>query len=506
MESAWQQVGEIDKANDALRKAQLARATGVELHTQHLQPLEAGAALQVTAPGHARVLMSPRTLAVQVRESALPEAALSTTLRRIVRPSGPLLRRVAPTAARTVRPIVRRLNNGEITAAGPREAPDGTVALDGIADTLIPNALRPLRPLLGILVPLLLLIAFALLVLALILGLAVSWVVAAVVVVAAVAVGAAAAWVRAQLAQWTAVKDVTTATLTSEAISEAPPRPGWQPVPAGVRTPSPPPVGTGADAESAARFRAAAEAKQQELRTLVEVRTEEPKETLALTEVSETLLARLDPRVTVPQAVLGLITVPEYWEPDDPIATIMAAPSFDTPMYEPLRDLAKASLLPGIEDVATNTVTLLQTNSRFIEAYMVGLNHEMSRELLWREYPTDQRGTYFRQFWDPRGHVPAPTTDADREALRDIDPIHAWQGRRHLGENAAHGGSPLLVLLVCGELLERYPNAVIYASKADRRPNNTGRAPLDPREERYPLFRGTFPPNITFVAFDLSVE
>ena len=31
---------------------------------------------------------------------------------------------------------------------------------------------------------------------------------------------------------------------------------------------------------------------------------------------------------------------------------------------------------------------------------MVGLNHEFARELLWREYPTDQRGSYFRQFWD----------------------------------------------------------------------------------------------------------
>ena len=32
---------------------------------------------------------------------------------------------------------------------------------------------------------------------------------------------------------------------------------------------------------------------------------------------------------------------------------------------------------------------------------MVGLNHEFARKLLWREYPTDQRGSYFRQFWDP---------------------------------------------------------------------------------------------------------
>ena len=27
----------------------------------------------------------------------------------------------------------------------------------------------------------------------------------------------------------------------------------------------------------------------------------------------------------------------------------------------------------------------------------------MGRELLWRDYPTDQRGTYFFRFWDPDG-------------------------------------------------------------------------------------------------------
>jgi hypothetical protein len=128
----------------------------------------------------------------------------------------------------------------------------------------------------------------------------------------------------------------------------------------------------------------------------------------------------------------------------------------------------------------------------------------MSRELLWREYPTDQRGSYFRQFWDPRGHVPQPKTDAEREALRDIPPIHTWPGRNDLGDNASGGHTAPLVLLICGDLLNRYPDAVIYATKADRRPNVKGRAPLDPPVEHYPLFRGTFPPNITFVGFDLT--
>ena len=69
-------------------------------------------------------------------------------------------------------------------------------------------------------------------------------------------------------------------------------------------------------------------------------------------------------------------------------------------MYEALRDLSQDFLFPGLEHVPPNTVTLLETNPKFVESFLVGLNAEMSRELLWRNYPTDQRGTYFRQFWD----------------------------------------------------------------------------------------------------------
>ena len=54
--------------------------------------------------------------------------------------------------------------------------------------------------------------------------------------------------------------------------------------------------------------------------------------------------------------------------------------------------------MPGLERVPQNTVGLLQTNRRFIEAFMVGLNHEMAAELRWREFPTDLRGSYFRSF------------------------------------------------------------------------------------------------------------
>jgi hypothetical protein len=118
---------------------------------------------------------------------------------------------------------------------------------------------------------------------------------------------------------------------------------------------------------------------------------------------------------------------------------------------------------------------------------MVGLNAEMSHELLWRNYPTDQRGTSFRQFWDC-------STGNDQP---DIKVIKDW-GNAQLGHNTSTGEN--LVLLIRGELLRRYPNSVIYAVAA--KPKD-GRLTLS-EEERHPLFRGSLKPDVTFLGFNLT--
>src|SRR3954462_8388118 len=104
----------------------------------------------------------------------------------------------------------------------------------------------------------------------------------------------------------------------------------------------------------------------------------------------------------------------------------MAYPVIDQPMYEPLKNLSAELFLPNINLIEHNTITLLETNQSFIEAYMVGLNPEFARELLWREYPTDQRCSTFLQCWDGRGVVNADNRDNDtlKEKLRDIPPLH----------------------------------------------------------------------------------
>ena len=93
----------------------------------------------------------------------------------------------------------------------------------------------------------------------------------------------------------------------------------------------------------------------------------------------------------------------------------MVAPSFPQPMYEALRDLSQELLLPGLDTVVPDTrARAARPIARFVEAYMVGLNVEMARELLWRGFPTDQRGTYF----DISGDDGAPHDHADIDDLR----------------------------------------------------------------------------------------
>jgi hypothetical protein len=182
-------------------------------------------------------------------------------------------------------------------------------------------------------------------------------------------------------------------------------------------------------------------------------------------------------------------------------------------MSLPLIELGQEWLLPGLANVPLESVAALDPNWPFIEAYMAGLNHEMSRELLWRGYPTDQRGTIFRRFWDRRGAVPRPGAAGRPE---DIDRIHKWEDEVPLGGHGVRQGGNSLVLLVRGELLRRYPRATVFLQRARivvdeantprRRPDGeVEREPvqgISDTNTRFPAFSGRLQPDLTFVGFD----
>src|SRR5207249_1884836 len=143
-------------------------------------------------------------------------------------------------------------------------------------DTLLSEWLRPFRRWLRLLAPIALMLIALLVLVALLLGFVLSWIAAAVVFAFAAAVAGAAGWLRSRISRWLQIADMTTTALTPDVVGAAPPRPAWEPLAPGSRTMPAEPAATGtADAEIAARFRAAAETKQQELRQVSEAPADE---------------------------------------------------------------------------------------------------------------------------------------------------------------------------------------------------------------------------------------
>ncbi|WP_028048809.1 hypothetical protein [Cellulomonas sp. URHD0024] len=213
------------------------------------------------------------------------------------------------------------------------------------------------------------------------------------------------------------------------------------------------------------------------------------------------VLAAADPATTVPARIGGRVTGPPGWAPVDPLTPIMATPRLDAPLSRDLIALSPDLLLPGISALPAEAVGAVPANSRFVEALMVGANHEMLRELIWRGYPTDQRGTSLRRFWERSGSTAGATDDIP--AVDD-----AWSGE--LGTHLL-GSLEQVVLIVRGEVLRRYPGTLVYAARAQwvngrRRPVAVpaGMPLTDPAHpERYPAFSGTIDPDVTFLGFDL---
>ncbi|MFK4599268.1 hypothetical protein [Streptomyces pristinaespiralis] len=136
-----------------------------------------------------------------------------------------------------------------------------------------------------------------------------------------------------------------------------------------------------------------------------------------------------------------------------PLRPIMAHPKFTVPIAEELLARWPEWAVPGIGALPPDSVTLLETNPEFAAALLVGLNHEFNRELLWREFPTDQRGTPFARFW--------PGDEAD------VDEIARWPLDTPLGSGLRTGGEGHLVLLVRGELLRRFPGTALLAVRGE---------------------------------------
>src|SRR6185437_6142050 len=207
----------------------------------------------------------------------------------------------------------------------------------------------------------------------------------------------------------------------------------------------------------------------------------------------QTIVAALDPAVTTVRMVnqrISALTDAQTKALND----IMAAPDLSEPTYQALAAISHDWLLPGIDTLPPGTTTLVESNRTFISAFLVGMNHELARELLWREYPSDQRGTYSRQFW-ARQNTGNPADQYDLKHLLHASPQLTLE---QLGEKPGDVASPL-VLVVKGDLVRRYPGMLVTAAKT--RKSGSIRA-LDPATEIQPDFMARLDPDVLLVGFE----
>lgn len=547
---AWLQVKKILEINLKIRLSVFAMTTVEMIQTNFVNQLSVGDKLTIFSPVMRKVKGSATTLYHQVENSTLPVAALDSSLRRMIRPRGAYGKRLRQAdAAFTHANLINDLNEGKVSAAPPKQVQPGLPTDEKLVQQL-PESRFP--EWVQWLIRHRLLLLIVLLVLLLILGLLTgTWILCGILAIVAIAAYVYAGRIEVRESF---DKDLTDPAALADDLKETSPQSGFGLV---VTDPVVPVVAAGAtqvtsgsissssspdavrfntstiftpqagegDSLEAKNFRAAA------IRLNERLAVKAPERVVTrfdMANADRKLSRAIDPKVAYPKLVAAEVvySFDPLWllEPEH-LVPAMAYPDFPDAMYEKLRDISTELFLPNLQLIPPNTISLLITNPEFIESYMTGLNHEFGRELLWREYPTDERGSYFRQFWDVKGII-AEDTGLSAEELadvyKDIEPLDEWTTPSHLGthRNKKRPQGKQLVLVVRGELLKKYPNTIIYAQKAHIFKGKNGVA--DPSHEpiiteikteaemkteiKFPIFRAEIQPDFRFFGFDMTIE
>lgn len=543
MEAAWEQIGDVIRANRQVRFGQFSMAASTALYTKHFKQADAVSSAKtmlLTAPILKRVMFEKSTVFHNLRQNKLPNTILSAPMRRVLRPRGRLMNLLknnqeTPTPLR-LESLVSQINDGDLLPAPPKVFPTGLPSVDEVVSQMEPPGapgfikdllrkypwLRFLPLIVGLILALLFIILFP--------G------VLGVVVAATVAGGSIYLW--RLLNNW--YQEIKKAdSLNSD--HQKPTTVDTFPKSSDFRLFEPqegfaPTFGATTDNIHGNRFK---DSLKDLFRLMQVVKSDIPKplepKSLPLKDLAVNILDQIRPEKTIPAWTWQQVFIPGWIKDqltDKGFVEAMAYPKINKPMYVDLKRISDELFLPNVHLIEQNSITLLETNQAFIEAYMVGLNHEFARELLWREYPTDQRGSYFRQFWDVSTILKDPALanlpeDKQREPYYDITKIHEWERESKLKshDNRQKKNQPPkeeIVLVIRGELLKKYPTAVVYAHKADWTINETTNQPdvtlsrslfnqaegekdkPDPEIIKTPLYSAKCDPDIYFFGFDLT--
>ena len=190
--------------------------------------------------------------------------------------------------------------------------------------------------------------------------------------------------------------------------------------------------------------------------------------------------------------------IPALTQLSDPVPSRLdLSLHFTEPVYRRLLARSLEALVPGVGEIPPDTATILYPNPSFLRAFLVGLNQEMAREFLWREFPTPLDTTWFRNFWNG--------------TAADIAPIADWEADWPLaGPDAPRPGQDEFVLVLRGALPARYPDFRLYAIPAVWDSVEGPDGAIDFRREaeggtvKLPHFAGSLAEDVHFFGFPLG--
>ncbi len=547
---AWEQVRKIIEANKKIMRAAFSMTFAIKVQENFVSKLKPTSMITIFAPLLKKVKGSSTTLYAQMQESSLPTSAISSAFRRITRPRGVFYKKLkAADQNFSHSTLLNDLNVGRISPAPPKLVPEGIETVNELNENLPASSYGPV--LIWLIRNSLLFLIIVLLTLFLVGIFTGLWMTLA---LGALVTFSIYFYLRELRIRRQQVETMDDPTKLVDIIRETPARPSFRftetdpvipPVSTGggttisqntetsssspdafsfttftINTPS----GGGGDNLEARNFRTAAI----KLNTRLSFKAAEKKRLpFDLNNAQLKLSKAVDPRIVFPKQLASQVYFtfnPAWLLKPERLVPAMAYPDFEDPMYEKLRDISSELLIPNLNLIPPNTISLLLTNPEFIESYMVGLNHEFGKELLWREYPTDKRGSYFRQFWDVKGII-NNETDLSKEEItekyKDIKPLDKWTSTSKLGQhnNRNIHGKKQVVLVVRGDLLKKYPNTIIYAQKArifmsDGSPDPSKEpiivevktATQMAEEIKFPIFKSDIDPDFKFFGFDLTIE
>lgn len=519
MRKAWEQVQTIIDANRRIKATVFHMNVALKFTQKTFNNLSPNVLMAMSRPVLSRVMGSPTTIYQQIKESRLPAAVFSGAFRKLAAPNRAFSKKYAADRSFSYEKVVTGLNDATLKPEPPKVVPGGVFTLKDAADKIFPPKqpewllwLIENRKAVAIAIVLFVLLAFATGLFVLFGGL-----------IAATAAGYV--YVARLGNDKQAAEAVIDPQKQVQSLASIPPQPRFT-LKLESETAAPPPTTTSSTADSveAGNYRKALTEMSQ--RVALNLPVKDP-EALVIANAFIKVRDGIDPRITFPTRLKALLKFPDYVSLDEPQAIFpaMAYPDMEDPMYKKLTDISDEAFLPNLKFIDNNTISLLKTNPKFIESYMVGLNHEMGRELLWREYPTDQRGSYFRQFWDVSGIISPTTPDgtltpAEKAEFKDITPLHTWTENEFLGKHnnreSETEDEEQLVLTIRGDLLKKYPNTLVFAQKAIAAPagdedSDDGKkierelSEADFRKKvKFPLYRAEVAPDIKFFGFDLT--